>query len=95
MFAAAATLLSRSREALFLLGYVSRAASIDRALGEQAQQAGLVLQEIGGTRQRVAGGLEGWVCSVTWPTQTVVDAAKESAGGAPRTWSCCFGGRRV
>lgn len=69
MFSAAAALLARTPEALFLLGYVSRAASIDRALAVNAERVGLQIQEISGTRQTVAGGLEGWVCSVRWQEQ--------------------------
>ena len=71
VFSAAAALLAHTSEALFLLGYVSRAASIDRALGTQSHRAGLELQEIFGTRQEVAGGLVGWICTVRWQPQHI------------------------
>ena len=66
VFSAAAGLMRRSQDALFLLGYVSRAAAIDRSLAQQAQHAGLWLREVPRSRREVAGGLQGWVCAVTW-----------------------------
>ena len=76
VFSAAAALLSRTSDALFLLGYVSRAASIDRALDQQSHIAGLELEEISGTRQEVAGGLVGWICKVRWQPQHLLTAIK-------------------
>ena len=66
VFSAAAALMRRSEDALFLLGYVSRAAAVDRSLAQQAQRAGLQLQEVPQSRRDVGGSLQGWVCAVTW-----------------------------
>ncbi|KAK9839653.1 hypothetical protein WJX81_003502 [Elliptochloris bilobata] len=61
LFCAAARLLARRPGAEFWLGYVSRAAGIDRGIHTEAAAAGLHMREVPGTRQRVAGGLEGVV----------------------------------
>ena len=66
VFSAAAALMARTQAALFLLGYVSRAAVIDASLTTAARECGFDLAEVPGTRGAVGGGLEGWVYTATW-----------------------------
>ena len=66
VFSAAAALMARTQAALFLLGYVSRAAVIDASLSTAARECGFDLAEIPDTRTAVGGGLEGWVYTATW-----------------------------
>ncbi|KAK9804741.1 hypothetical protein WJX72_002891 [[Myrmecia] bisecta] len=69
LFSTAARLLSPAPGALFLLGYVSRAAGIDRGIHTEAARVGLGIMEIAGTRQSVGGGLEGVVFQLQHCTQ--------------------------
>ena len=66
VFSAAAALMARTAAAQFLLGYVSRATAIDASLSAAANQNGLALAEVPGTRAQVAGGAEGWIAAATW-----------------------------
>ncbi len=66
VFSAAAALMARTKAALFLLGYVSRAAIIDASLSAAARKCGFDLAEVPGTRAAVGGGLEGWVYTARW-----------------------------
>ncbi|KAK9905522.1 hypothetical protein WJX75_001518 [Coccomyxa subellipsoidea] len=61
LFRAASLLLSKQSHSVFLLGYVSRAASIDRGIFLEAAAVGLRTREVPGTRKSVPGGLEGAV----------------------------------
>ena len=58
--------MARNAAALFLLGYVSRAAVIDAALSIAAEHCGFSLTEVPGTRKSVTGGMEGWIFAATW-----------------------------
>ncbi|CAL5220955.1 g3059 [Coccomyxa viridis] len=66
LFKVAASLLSKRPSSVFILGYVSRAASIDRGIFLEAAAAGLRTREVDGTRKAVPGGLEGAVYEVRW-----------------------------
>ena len=66
VFSAAAALMAHTEAALFLLGYVSRAAVIDASLSDAARECGFELVEVPDTRAAVGGGLEGWVYTATW-----------------------------
>jgi hypothetical protein len=58
--------MAPSAASRFLLGYVSRAAAIDASLAAVADERGLMLAEIPGTRADVGGGVQGWICAGTW-----------------------------
>ncbi|CAL8471924.1 g11466 [Coccomyxa elongata] len=82
LFKAASLLLSMQPHSVFLLGYVSRAASIDRGIFLEAAAVGLRTREVPGTRKPVPGGLEGAVYEVRWAHLAQASEVDRSAAGA-------------
>lgn len=64
LFSVASQLLCKKPTSRFLLGYVSRAYSIDKQLLIEAEKAGLIMEEVVDTRADVGGSLQGLIYSI-------------------------------
>lgn len=73
LLAAASRLLLRTADSVFYLGYVSRWTMIDAQVLTESKACGFVLEEVPGTRQTVAGGMDAWVYKLRWNATTLSD----------------------